>query len=101
MLCEDEHARAAVTKFEKWYEENVVAVDTGPYQWTLENSTLSVAWRCAPDSMLYFLLVVLQCMVLEFCGTATFGSYVQSCVAAIVRCPAAIIGLLFYLKCYI
>ena len=90
-----------MSKFQKWYEQNVDEMDTGPYQCTLENSALSVARRCAPDSMLYFLLVVLQCMVLEFCGTATFDSYVQSCVAVNVRCPAAIIGLPFYLTCQI
>ena len=99
MLCADEQARAAVSKFQKWYEQNVDEMDTGPYQCTLENSPLSVARRCAPHGMLYFLLVVLQRMVHKFCGTATFKSYVQSCVAANVRCPAAIIGLLFYLKC--
>ena len=99
MLCADEQARAAVSKFQKRYEQNVVEMVTGPYQCTLENSPLSVARRCAPHSMLYFLLVVLQRMVHEFCGTATLISYVQSCVAANVRCPADFIGLLICLKC--
>ena len=86
-------------KFEKWHEQNVIELEIGPYQCTLENSPPSVGRRCAPHGMLYFLLLVLQRMVHQFCGTATFNSYVQSCVAANVRCPAAIIGLLICLKC--
>ena len=95
----DKQSRAAVQNFNSWYAHRLAHFGPYFYKCTLENSPLSVARRDAPHSMLYFLVLVLQRLVYQFCDTAHFNSYVQGCAKVNGKCPPSIIALLFYLEC--
>ena len=52
-----------------------------------------------PHSMLYFLIQVLERLLLQFSATEHSDSYVQQCVSANGRCPPSVIALLFDYEC--
>ena len=49
--------------------------------------------------MLYFLIQVLERLLLQFSATEHSDSYVQQCVSANGRCPPSVIALLFLHAC--
>ena len=56
--------------------------------------------RCAlPQTLLYFLIQVLQRMLHQFWDTAQQNAYVLRCGRANGRCPTSIIAVLFYYEC--
>ena len=52
-----------------------------------------------PNSMLYFLIHVLERLLLQFSTTEHSDSYVQQCVSANGSCPPSVIALLFDYEC--
>ena len=52
-----------------------------------------------PNSMLYFLIHVLERLLIQFSTTEHSDSYVQQCVSANGSCPPSVIALLFDYEC--
>ena len=95
----DKQARAALHHFSKWYADAVENMTFGWYKCQLEDSPLSGVRKLTPHALLYFLVVLLQRLLLQYWeGTASRDAYVQHCVGTMHKCPGAIIGLQVYLN---